>query len=77
MNVIKRSGKEVNFNDLKILQAIEKANESVDDKDERLSSSKVKKIVDNVVAKCNFLGRAVSVEEIQDFVEEEIMREGA
>ena len=36
MNVIKRSGKEVNFNDLKILQAIEKANESVDDKDERL-----------------------------------------
>ena len=77
MNVIKRSGKEVSFNDSKIYQAILKANASIDDNDERLSEGKINKIVENVIAKCNYLGRAVSVEEIQDYVEEEIMREGA
>ena len=77
MNVIKRSGKEVSFNENKIYQAILKANESIDDMDEKLSEGKINKIVENVMAKCNYLGRAVSVEEIQDYVEEEIMREGA
>ena len=77
MNVIKRSGKEVSFNENKIYQAILKANDSIEDMDERLSEGKINKIVENVMAKCNYLGRAVSVEEIQDYVEEEIMREGA
>ena len=77
MNVIKRSGKEVSFNENKIYQAILKANESIEDMDEKLSEGKINKIVENVMAKCNYLGRAVSVEEIQDYVEEEIMREGA
>ena len=77
MNVIKRSGKEVSFNENKIYQAILKANESIEYMDEKLSEGKINKIVENVMAKCNYLGRAVSVEEIQDYVEEEIMREGA
>lgn len=77
MNVIKRSGKEVSFNENKIYQAILKANDSIEDMDEKLSEGKINKIVENVMAKCNYLGRAVSVEEIQDYVEEEIMREGA
>ena len=75
MNVIKRSGKEVSFNENKIYQAILKANDSIEDMDEKLSEGKINKIVENVMAKCNYLGRAVSVEEIQDYVEEEIMRE--
>lgn len=75
MNVIKRSGKEVIFDEEKILKAITKANESVDDIKYRLSANQINDIVMNVVNKCNALGRAVSVEEIQDFVEENIMRE--
>ena len=75
MNVIKRSGKEVIFDEEKILKAITKANESVDDIKYRLSTNQINNIVMNVVNKCNALGRAVSVEEIQDFVEENIMRE--
>ena len=77
INVIKRSGKEVSFTSDKIYQAIFKANESIKETDERLSEFQMNKIVDNVVAKCHYLGRAVGVEEIQDFVEEEIMRQGA
>lgn len=77
MNVIKRSGKEVNFNDAKIYHAINKANLSIEDEEERLSERKIIKIVEDVNAKCEYLGRAVSVEEIQDFVEEQIMKEGA
>lgn len=75
MNVIKRSGKEVIFDEEKILKAITKANESVDDIKYRLSANQINDIVMKVVNKCNALGRAVSVEEIQDFVEENIMRE--
>ena len=75
MFVIKRSGKEVIFDEEKILKAITKANESVDDIKYRLSTNQINNIVINVVNKCNALGRAVSVEEIQDFVEENIMRE--
>lgn len=77
INVIKRSGKEVQFTSDKIYQAIKKANESIREINERLSEFQMNKIVENVVAKCNYLGRAVGVEEIQDFVEEEIMRQGA
>lgn len=75
MNVIKRSGKEVIFDEEKILKAITKANESVDNVKYRLSANQINSIVLNVVNKCNSLGRAVSVEEIQDFVEENIMQE--
>lgn len=77
MNVIKRSGKEVSFDDNKIRQAIIKANLSVEDTDLRLDDAQIDTIVEAVVDKCDNFGRAVSVEEIQDIVEEEIMRAGA
>lgn len=77
MNVIKRSGKEVIFDDNKIRQAIIKANHSVEDLTLRLTDDEIDQIVKAVVNKCDSFGRAVSVEEIQDIVEEEIMRMGA
>lgn len=76
MNVIKRSGKEVFFNNEKIYNAVFKANESIGEHDFRMTKNDVSKCVVNVVAKCEGLGRAVNVEEIQDYVEEEIMRSG-
>lgn len=76
MNVIKRSGKEVFFNNEKIYNAVFKANESIGELDFRMTKNDVSKCVVNVVAKCEGLGRAVNVEEIQDYVEEEIMRSG-
>ena len=77
MNVIKRSGKEVIFNSKKIYDAITKANESIDDKEFRLSAEQIELVTDKVEKECNSIGRAVSVEEIQDMVEEAIMHTGA
>ncbi len=77
MNVIKRSGKEVDFDDNKIRQAIIKANNSVKDLTLCLTDDEIEKIVKSVVSKCDNFGRAVNVEEIQDIVEEEIMRMGS
>ena len=77
MNVIKRSGKEVVFDETKIHEAIRKANESVDDKKFRLSENQITALTKNVVSECESIGRAVSVEEIQDMVEEAIMATGA
>ncbi len=77
MNVIKRSGKEVVFNSKKIHEAITKANESIDDKEYRLSDDQIDAVTNKVENECRSIGRAVSVEEIQDMVEEAIMRTGA
>ena len=77
MKVIKRSGKEVNFDKTKIEQAILNANQSVDDKKFQLKPAQIEKIMNNVINKCESLGRAVHVEEIQDMVEEEIVRTGS
>lgn len=77
MNVIKRSGKEVDFDETKICDAVKKANESIDDKKFRLSNTQIEVLTHNVVKSCEHLGRAVSVEEIQDLVEEAIMEVGA
>ena len=77
MNVIKRSGKEVDFDESKICDAVKKANESIDDKKFRLSNTQIEVLTHNVVKSCEHLGRAVSVEEIQDLVEEAIMEVGA
>ena len=77
MKVIKRSGKEVTFYKEKIEHAIINANGSVDDKKFQLKPAQIEKITNNVIAKCEGLGRAVHVEEIQDMVEEEIMRANA
>ena len=77
MKVIKRSGKEVIYDKVKITNAILNANLSVDDKKHQLSEKQITSITDRVVDICSSLGRAVHVEEIQDMVEVEIMRAGA
>ena len=77
MKVIKRSGKEVIYDKVKITNAILNANLSVDDKKHRLSEKQIASITDRVVDTCSSLGRAVHVEEIQDMEEVEIMRAGA
>jgi len=74
MKVIKRSGQEVEFDSNKIYNAILKANESVDNTFDRLSDEEIKNIVADVVRECESVGRAISVEEIQDLVEEHIAK---
>ena len=76
MKLIKRNGSEVIFDREKISAAIAKANEAVDE-DERITKGKINKIASTVESRCDKLGRAVSVEEVQDMVENELMRSGA
>ncbi len=76
MKVIKRNSTEVVFDSNKIKVAVTKANESVDETSKRLSNEQIERIVANVVSKCESMGRAVGVEEIQDMVEFAIMAEG-
>lgn len=76
MKIIKRNGAEENFNEEKILIAITKANESVGE-DVRMTELQIKRITESVVISCEALGRAPSVEEIQDLVEKKIMAHGA
>ncbi len=76
MKLIKRNGSEAIFDSEKIYAAVFKANEAVDEGD-RISKSDIAKITNNVEKKCKKLSRAVSVEEIQDMVEDEIMKLGA
>ena len=75
MKIIKRNGSEEIFDIEKIVNAISKANEA-DHKNE-LTSEQIKDIAEYVEYKCNKMGRAVSVEEIQDLVENQIMSKGA
>ena len=76
MKVIKRSGKEVKFDVLKIRQAIEKANNSTAE-DQRISEELLIAVVKSVETKLYARKRASTVEEIQDLVENEIMKVGA
>ena len=76
MKLIKRSGAEVVFEKEKISAAIIKANNAVDPS-ASISESEIRKITDRVEKKCEKLRRAVTVEEVQDMVEDEIMRLGA
>ena len=76
MKVIKRNGQEVTFNSEKIKIAVTKANLSVDEESKRLSEDEINEITKRVSEKCQSMGRAVSVEEIQDMVEFAIMEEG-
>lgn len=77
MKIIKRSGQEVDFDIAKIESAISRANHSVLEENARLTDEQISKIAHNVEQQCKAMGRATSVEEIQDFVEESIMKEGA
>ncbi len=76
MKIIKRNGTEVAFDIRKILNAIRKANNEVSE-DNRLSEQQIEMIASKVTALANDLNRAVSVEEIQDFVENQIMDQKA
>ena len=77
MKIIKRNGQEMTFDNSKIKNAIIKANLSVDDISKRLSDEQIDKMVSKVTGECEAMGRAVGVEEIQDFVEFGIMEQGA
>lgn len=76
MKIIKRNGAEVQFDVAKIYNAIRKANKEVSE-DNRLSEEQIEKIVSKVTALAGDLNRAVSVEEVQDFVENQIMDQKA
>ncbi len=76
MKIIKRNGTEVKFDITKILNAIRKANREVSE-DNRLTEDQIQTIAEKVKALAGDLNRAVSVEEIQDFVENQIMDQKA
>lgn len=76
MKIIKRSGQESTFDGNKIKLAVEKANEEVIANDLRLSEEEVLRITENVTKICSSMSRALSVEEIQDLVENELMKTG-
>ena len=73
MKIIKRSGTEVTFDIDKIVNAIRAANREVKESD-RLTERQVVYASQNVAEACEKAGHTVSVEEIQDMVEDEIMR---
>ncbi len=75
LKIIKRNGSEVDFDISKIIIAISKANDSVNSNE--LSQSQIKDIAEYVEFKLSKAGRAYSVEEIQDIVENQIMAQGA
>ncbi len=76
MNVIKRSGEEVVFDADKIEVALAKANDATIIS-KQISLDEIKEIVRTVVEQCNDLKRSVSVEEIQDMVENALMLNNA
>ena len=75
MKIIKRNGEEAVFDEDKIINAIRKANNEVFEGD-KLSEEEIKQIADIVTEKGLGMIRALNVEEIQDFVENEIMAHG-
>ena len=75
MYVIKRDGSQVHFDTYKICEAINKANNAYEGSD-KLSPKMIDEIVEKINYKCSKLDRAVSVEEIQDMVEDCIMSLG-
>ena len=72
MKIIKRNGSEVPFDITKIITAVTKASDSVSGKS-RLTREQITQIAAEVTDQCQSLNRAVSVEEIQDMVENKLM----
>ena len=72
MKIIKRNGAEVPFDITKIITAVTKASDSVGGK-ARLSREQITDIAAAVTDQCQALNRAISVEEIQDMVENQLM----
>ena len=76
MIVIKRNGSEVGFDITKIIAAITKANDTVDE-GSRITPIQIQRIAQSVELSCQKMNRSPSVEEIQDLVEHQIMAHGA
>ena len=76
MKIIKRSGAEVTFDPQKIIVAVTKANESVVPSD-RMTEVQIKRIAEDVESAAVNMNRSLSVEEIQDMVEDQIMNQRA
>ncbi len=76
MNIIKRSGEEMEFEREKIAAAIRKANETVEDAD-KLTEARINRIAHQIEDFARTYDRALSVEEIQDLVETKIQEAGA
>ena len=76
MKVIKRNGSEVDFDITKIIAAITKANDVVEES-ERMTPMQIRRIAESVDLACQKMNRSSSVEEIQDLVEKQIMAHGA
>ena len=76
MKIIKRNGSEAAFDITKIIVAVSKANKEIDER-QRLTNEQIRTIAANVEGACVSMGRAASVEEIQDLVEKQIMGQGA
>ena len=76
MKIIKRSGAEVTFDAQKIVVAVTKANESVVPS-QRMSAIQIKRIAEDVESAAANINRSLSVEEIQDMVEDQIMNQRA
>ena len=72
MKIIKRNGAEVPFDITKIITAVTKASDSVGGKS-RLTREQITQIASDVTDQCHALNRAVSVEEIQDMVENKLI----
>ena len=76
MKIIKRNGSEVVFDISKIETAIIKANDVVEE-GARMTPLQIKRIAQSVEISCQEMNRSLSVEEIQDLVEDQIMAHGA
>ena len=76
MKIMKRNGSEVVFDITKIIIAVTKANESVEEPD-RMTPVQIQRIAESVELQCQKMNRAPTVEEIQDMVEHHIMAHGA
>ena len=76
MKVMKRNGTEVAFDITKIIAAITKANNTIEE-DARMTPVQIQRIAESVELSCQKMNRSPSVEEIQDLVESQIMAHGA
>ena len=76
MKIIKRNGSEAVFDIMKIISAVTRANNVVEEAD-RLTPMQIRRIAESVENNCLSMNRALSVEEIQDLVENQIMAHGA
>ena len=76
MKIIKRNGSEVVFDIEKIINAVTKANNAVEES-VRMTPLQIQRIAQSVTISCEEMGRSPSVEEIQDLVEKAIMAHGA